>query len=1056
MASRDPLIRHAITPPAFDPRNDVHRERLVDAIHANIPRKLIAIGAPAGYGKTTLLADFGEHTDLTVCWMRLTEADWDVMRFANVLAASLQNRFRRLKGQPNLKVLATSSPEALAIAFAAAIDEHIGETFIIALDNVDLINQSKPVLALLDRLLLELPEQVTVIAAGREVLETSVLAQLMAEGDLAGFGPHDLALTREELVELSGLMQGQALPGDEIDRLLEESRGWVTAIVMSGRVADLNSGTLFGGGRPMVYEFLASVVLNRQPDDLRRFALDASILPVMTSSTCDQVLDRDDSRKYLGQLEGKGLFVTSSQTTPKTYEFHPLFREFLLESLESADPRRMAALRRSAADYYVDGQAPELAVDLLIDAGSISRAAKLAESSSKALYDGGRVQTLDRWAERFRPHNAAVPSILIWLALFSGDRGKLETAEQLLDEAGSYVSNKSPKGLQALFQVAFGITNLRQGRFDETMRAAKRIESLFAKRANRRYLGLASRLRGLILLHSGTQIELAQELLTEAAEALTAPEDRYTRLATLVDLANAHYHLGESPEERQVRNKVLRLARSIGAPLPLAVAIGNSALGAYEQGDYQQALNLSQEGLKYARQAASPLREAINLLRQADTFSDLGLVLQAAEIYDQALTILMDLDADSWVRYCCIRISTLHRRHGSLSTAREWLKRALLLDEQESQSAELRIELAAVEAGPSPEKSTKILRSLLRLRKARLDSRMKTLAHYFLGWAALLADDTDRARKQLQLTMELVGKYQTAQYIAAELLTADQAAEFLRREFPSDPTAKVIFNQMETMRAFARRFAAPPDEQAQADAVRIQVQALGRTQVMVNGVENLQLKPLTREVLSRLLDSALVGKEELAKQFWPELPDGRRAASLHTAISSIRREFGKEAIQLDGSLYRLDPSLPIEYDVHRFEQAIAVVDRLPPGDPRVGFALTEARSLYGGPFLPDSQSEWADLRRRELELEFLEVLASIGYEAIVSDQPMRAIGVLKEALEIDPYRDDLNFNYLDALGRLGRRSDAVAHYQAYVRLLSTELGLDPPDETRELYTRLIT
>ncbi|MEK6587905.1 MAG: hypothetical protein AABY97_03590, partial [Chloroflexota bacterium] len=162
MAFRDPLIRHAITPPAFDDRTSLHRERLVDALHANIPRKLIAIAAPAGYGKTTLLADFGANTDLAVCWARLTEADWDVMRFAHVIAASLQIRFRRLKGQPDLATLATSSPEALAIAFASAIDGTISETFVLALDDVHLINQSKPVLAFLDRFLQELPEQVTV------------------------------------------------------------------------------------------------------------------------------------------------------------------------------------------------------------------------------------------------------------------------------------------------------------------------------------------------------------------------------------------------------------------------------------------------------------------------------------------------------------------------------------------------------------------------------------------------------------------------------------------------------------------------------------------------------------------------------------------------------------------------------------------------------------------------------------------------------------------------------------------------------------------------------
>ncbi len=89
MARLDPSLKHAITPPAFD-ANKIHRERLVDALHGEIARKLIVIAAPAGYGKTTLLADFAAHTDIPVCWVGLTEADRDVMSFATVLLASLK------------------------------------------------------------------------------------------------------------------------------------------------------------------------------------------------------------------------------------------------------------------------------------------------------------------------------------------------------------------------------------------------------------------------------------------------------------------------------------------------------------------------------------------------------------------------------------------------------------------------------------------------------------------------------------------------------------------------------------------------------------------------------------------------------------------------------------------------------------------------------------------------------------------------------------------------------------------------------------------------------
>ena len=76
-------------------------------------------------------------------------------------------------------------------------------------------------------------------------------------------------------------------------------------------------------------------------------------------------------------------------------------------------------------------------------------------------------------------------------------------------------------------------------------------------------------------------------------------------------------------------------------------------------------------------------------------------------------------------------------------------------------------------------------------------------------------------------------------------------------------------------------------------------------------------------------------------------------------------------------------------------------------------------------------------------------------EALVRDQPTRALRTLRQALDIDPYRDDTNLHFLEALGRLGRRSEAIDHYQRYVRLLADELSLDPPEEIRDLYTRLI-
>src|SRR4030067_899238 len=101
MPRLDPVPRPATTAPALAPTK-IPRERLVDLVHSYLPRKLIVVAAPAGYGKTTLLADFTAHSDFPVFWVRLTPADHDERRLAELTVATLRRRFRRVTKETRL------------------------------------------------------------------------------------------------------------------------------------------------------------------------------------------------------------------------------------------------------------------------------------------------------------------------------------------------------------------------------------------------------------------------------------------------------------------------------------------------------------------------------------------------------------------------------------------------------------------------------------------------------------------------------------------------------------------------------------------------------------------------------------------------------------------------------------------------------------------------------------------------------------------------------------------------------------------------------------------
>jgi two-component SAPR family response regulator len=804
----------------------------------------------------------------------------------------------------------------------------------------------------------------------------------------------------------------------------------------------------------MVYEYLASVVLNRQPDDLRRFALDASVLPIMTAEACNVVLEREDSQKYLGRLVSRGLFVTASEGSPRTYEFHPLFRAFLLESTEGADSRNLRKLRRKAAKYHQEQGSTDQAVDLLLEAGAHARAAQLAERYAKEMFETGRIQTLERWAEKLQAHHSKIPNLLLYLASGALNRGELESSHALLSEARKLIGPKSSKDVQAKAEVWAAFLALREGRFLQAIEAADRVGRIYKKRKNPRNQAMALRAKAAALLHSGGDIVLAEQLASESAQLLAGTDDDYQRVAALVDLSMILTAQGKVQEAAKTRDRVLEEARNLGSPLPLAVALGNKARSEHASGEFESALQYGREALKYSRQSASPLREAIALLRQADVFNDIGLTLQAAELYRQSLDILLEVDDVQWIRYGCVQASVLHRRRGGAGVSNEWLKRAIVVDDSKKVPSSVRIQRSALELKAAPDRAIKNLRTLVRKGAQNLEAVELTQVYYFLARAAFEMENEGRSIQTFVEALTLAGRFGTEQAIAAELRFDEDFTGFAFDHLKSDPTLLLIRSRIETLTALERKYESGPEEES--TELSLAFEALGDSRVIINGVEIGDLKPLATEILFYLFDHQRVSRDQLMETFWPDYSPGRQVSSLHTAIYSIRRELGKEGIQFDGTVYRVDPELSVQYDVARFEQAATVAEGLPPGDPRSMFALTEAVNLHGGQFLPEFDSEWVDERRRALELRYLDLLASYSEEALIRGQASEAIGWLREALTLDPLRDDTNRFYLEALGTLGRRSEIVTHYQEYVRALGEELGLDPPEDVRELYDRLIS
>jgi DNA-binding SARP family transcriptional activator len=381
------------------------------------------------------------------------------------------------------------------------------------------------------------------------------------------------------------------------------------------------------------------------------------------------------------------------------------------------------------------------------------------------------------------------------------------------------------------------------------------------------------------------------------------------------------------------------------------------------------------------------------------------------------------------------------------------LKRAKGLDSQGDRPIVVQIQMGAALMETSLKEAKELLIGLLKTPKVELHAQERILLLYFLARVSLFEEKRNQAKDYLEQALDLAGGHGDEQCIAGELMYDVECREFLNQILSDHPTVAIIQQRLELMRAIARRY----QETSQEEAVPAQLRltAFGASQVYFEGGRITGIEPLPRQLIFYLADRGHVDRDELLETFWLDVPIGRQAASLYTAMHNIRRFLPEEIIQIEGSLYRINPGFMIEYDVAHFEHAVLIAENMPLGDPRRLFALTEAMHAYTGSFLPEYSTNWVLERRRELENRYLDILILYADEAATRGRPLESLESLRQALKLAPLRDDLNLRYIQLLGQLERRSEAVGHYQKYTRLLADELGLDPPDSIREAYSRLI-
>jgi len=380
----------------------------------------VLVCAPAGFGKTALLADWARGDGRPVAWLALDGGDSDPARFWRYAVAALDRARPGLAGR-----VGPPPPGSLEGLVAALINELAADPgpdeVLLVLDDYHLVD-SGPVHESVAFLLENLPPGLAVVVSGRADPPLP-LARLRARGQLAELRAADLRFTAE------------------VSSKNARTEGWAAGLQLAGlslqgHADPAGFAAAFSGSHRFVLDYLADEVLDRQPGPVRAFLLETSVLERLSGELCDAVTGRPSSQAMLQDIERVGLFLVPLDEVRVWWRYHHLFADLLRARLQAEQPGRVQALHRAAAAWCEEHDLADDAVRHALAAGDAAWAARLVERHVEELLGRSEGVTLRRWLSAL-PAQAVRdrPRLCLAQAYGAAMGFQLEALEALLDDA---------------------------------------------------------------------------------------------------------------------------------------------------------------------------------------------------------------------------------------------------------------------------------------------------------------------------------------------------------------------------------------------------------------------------------------------------------------------------------------------------------------------------------------------------------------------------------------------------------------------------------------------
>lgn len=1050
------------------------RHRLLDWLATKVHHRVILVLADAGYGKTTLLADFSRRTRMRTLWYRLDDEDRDWISFLSHLVAA--GRVHDPGFAPNtaalLSDLALGGPtrEAATETFLRELPTIAGQGTLLILDDFHLVDES-PDIRQIVREIIGASDRLSVVFASRRT-PTIPFARLRASGEVADLGTDDLRFDADETSRLFAETYGRMLEPDVLSDVAAKTEGWAASLqLVQAALRDRSPAQIrhfvrgLSGADQELYDYLAEEVVGDLPEDLQQFLMRTSILQVVTGELAGVVagIGEDDVASMTGVAERLTLLSRPPRVGKGSRRYHPLVREFLAARLRTAiGPAAVVGLHRRAALAATSQW--RVAAYHFREAGDYPSVAATIADAIPEIMGGGQhgaaIEEIERVPEMSR---LPVLDLVVSRMRLQGrdDAMAIELSRAVLDavEPGTQESDFALLNLATLL--------FQYGSADQTHQMAER---LAATSANQELRDIAQGVELLLDVGGAGSLIAAAGHLSAMAERQRGVHPHWFGV-TMLNLsivamnqdepAKAIEHAREAIDALEPTSSLVELAAALMAlayPLTLlghlaeaerAIDRANqldSAEAAFEKADLADSYTNPEAAktlLRSLREIRRPVADSHFAIQTAWYLARRGRFHDARALLAVPVTFDGTLVAGTTGRL--VTEAYIEAASGSSSAGSQteaarlsaiaqgavrWRRIAELIEAYLESSTSFDAAIASI-GSTSPWHLTFVSDLVV--------NRLDEVSGDALS-VVVVAADMHPSRWRFVLRDGISNAPNGGGLVAAQLLERIGDRSDVARLRLYSRRQRRLRGTSALGRALSRRLA---DRALIEDQGRVTI-AIGN-RVVVGASIRRKVLGLLCFLLTR--PSLASTRDQVLDALWPDLDPPDALNSLNQTVYFLRRVLEEPYVEDQSPGYVHHNSdliwLDEELVTSRSNQCRELIKGLPATpEPSDVQALAD---LYRGRFALDFEyEEWAAPYRDWLHASFLEIVERAVSDDLESGHFERGIQLARRVLDIDPNAEHVEVSLLRLYRASGAHAAAAEQYGHYATVMRDQLGIEPP------------